>query len=46
VQETAAALQDRLVAVREEFEAHYDPYPALQRIEKIVTQQCRRIAKQ
>ena len=45
VQETAAALQGRLGQVREEFEAHYGAYPALQRIEKIVNQQCRRIAK-
>lgn len=37
VQETAAALQDRLAPVREEFEAHYGAYPALQRIEKMLT---------
>ncbi len=45
LQEAAAALQDRLGPVREEFEAHYGAYSALQRIEKIVRQQCRRIAK-
>jgi len=45
VRATAAALQERLVSVREVFEARYGHYPALQRIEKIVTQQCRRIAK-
>ena len=46
VQQTAAALQDRLGPVSEEFEARYGAYAALQRIEKIVNQQCRRIAKQ
>jgi serine/threonine-protein kinase HipA len=46
VHETGAALQERLVPVREAFEARYGDYPALQRIERIVTQQCRRIAKE
>jgi len=45
VRETAAALQERLGPVREEFESRYGAYPALQRIERIVTQQCRRITK-
>ncbi|MGD8616508.1 MAG: hypothetical protein PVI91_12710 [Gammaproteobacteria bacterium] len=43
VRETAAALQDRFGPTRQAFEAHYGAYPALQRIERIVTQQCRRI---
>ncbi len=45
VRETAAGLQERLGPVREEFESRYGAYPALQRIERIVTTQCRRIAK-
>jgi len=45
VQETAAALQERLVPVREAFEARYGDYPALQRIERVVTTQCRRVTK-
>lgn len=44
-QEAAVLLQDRLVPVREAFEADYGAYPALQRIEQIVTRQCRQIAK-
>jgi serine/threonine-protein kinase HipA len=45
VRESAAVLQERLGPVREEFEARYGVYPALQRIERIAMQQCRRIAK-
>ena len=45
VRETADALQERIGLVREAFEARYGAYPALQRIQKIVTQQYRRIAK-
>lgn len=45
VRETATALQERLGPVREAFEARYGSYPALQRIEKVVTTQCRHIAK-
>ncbi|OFZ96260.1 MAG: hypothetical protein A2Z44_00185 [Betaproteobacteria bacterium RBG_19FT_COMBO_58_11] len=45
VRETAAALQERLGPVREAFEARYGAYPALQRIEKVVTTQCRRSEK-
>lgn len=43
VRETAAGLQERLGPVRKAFEARYGDYPALQRIERIVTQQCRRM---
>lgn len=42
VRETAAALQKSLGQLREVFEARYGVYPALQRIEKVVTTQCRR----
>lgn len=45
VRETATALQERLGPVREVFEARYGAYPALQRIEKVVTTQCRRSEK-
>lgn len=45
VRETADALQERVGPEREEFEARYGAYPALQRIEKLVTTQCRRIVK-
>ncbi len=43
VRETAAALLESLGTARETFEARYGAYPALQRIEKIVATQCRRI---
>lgn len=42
VRETADALQEMIGPEREEFEARYGAYPALQRIEKVVTTQCRR----
>ena len=45
VRETADALQERLGPQREAFETRYGAYPALQRIERIVIQQCRRIVK-
>ncbi|MFZ0256092.1 MAG: type II toxin-antitoxin system HipA family toxin [Gammaproteobacteria bacterium] len=45
VRETADALQERIGQEREAFEARYGEYPALQRIEKIINQQCRRISK-
>ena len=45
VQQTAANLMGRLGQVREVFEADYGAYPALQRIEQVVTTQCRRITK-
>ena len=46
VRETAAALLESLGTARETFEARYGAYPALQRIEKIVNQQCRRITRE
>ncbi len=45
VQQTAATLMGRLGQVREAFEADYGAYPALQRIEQVVTKQCQRITK-
>ena len=45
VRETAAALLESLGTARETFEARYGAYPALQRIEQIVTTQCRRSEK-
>jgi len=46
VRETADALQEKVGLERKAFEARYGGYPALQRIQKIVTQQCRRMVKQ
>lgn len=45
LEEAASLLQEHLVPVREAFEADYGVYPALQRIEQIVSKQCRRFAK-
>ncbi|MXZ80071.1 MAG: type II toxin-antitoxin system HipA family toxin [Gammaproteobacteria bacterium] len=45
VRETADALQKRVGLEREAFEARYGAYSALQRIEKIVTTQCRRVIR-
>ena len=45
VRETADALQEKIGPGREAFEARYGAYPALQRIGRIVTQQCRRMVK-
>jgi len=46
VRKIANTLQKRIGPEREEFEARYGAYPALQRIQKVVTTQCRRITKQ
>lgn len=43
VHKIAVALQHRVGPEREAFDARYGPYPALQRIEKVVTTQCRRL---
>jgi serine/threonine-protein kinase HipA len=43
VEETAARLQENLAPVRDAFESRFGAYPALQRIEQIVTKQCRRV---
>lgn len=45
LEEAASLLQEHLVPVREAFDADYGVYPALQRIEQIVSKQCRRLAK-
>ncbi len=45
VAETAALLMDNIVATKEAFEAKFGDYPALQRIEQIVTKQSQRIAR-
>jgi len=45
VQETAAGLLEQLGPVREEFETRYCACPALQRIKRIVSRQCRRISQ-
>ena len=45
VREAAVALLESLGTARETFEARYGAYPALQRIEQIVTTQCRRSEK-
>ncbi|MEJ2446134.1 MAG: type II toxin-antitoxin system HipA family toxin [Exilibacterium sp.] len=42
VQDVAARLQEQLQPTREKFESLYGDYAALQRIEQIVTKQCRR----
>ncbi len=45
VQETADALQEKIDPERKTFETRYGAYPALQRIQKIVAKQCRRVIK-
>jgi len=45
VRETSGALQKSIGPVREAFEADYGDYPSLQRIQQVVSQQCRRIEK-
>jgi serine/threonine-protein kinase HipA len=42
--ETVIALRENLVPVREAFETRFGAYPALQRVERVVTTQCRRSA--
>jgi serine/threonine-protein kinase HipA len=44
VQETTTRLLEQLGPTRTAFETQYGAHPALQRIESIVTQQCRRIS--
>ena len=44
VEETAALLLEQAGNVRRLFEERYGDYPSLQRIERIVTQQCRRVS--
>ena len=42
VRTLATALLQQLQPVKEQFEALYGAYPALQRVEQVVTKQCRR----
>ena len=42
VDETAALLLENAIPTKETFEARFGDYPALQRIEHIVTKQCQR----
>jgi serine/threonine-protein kinase HipA len=42
LQETAASLLEKISNTKVQFEAQYGDYPSLQRIERIVTQQCHR----
>ncbi|MDS4069687.1 MAG: type II toxin-antitoxin system HipA family toxin [Candidatus Competibacter sp.] len=45
VEETAIRLLDAVAPLRESFEERSGAYPALRRVEQIVTQQCRRILR-
>ena len=45
VAETATLLAENMVLTKVAFEARFGAYPALQRIEQIVTKQCQRIAR-
>lgn len=44
VEQTATLLVEKLIPVKKAFEARFGAYPALQRIEHIVTKQCQRAA--
>ena len=41
IQEMMVGIQENLSNVQQEFESSFDHYPALQRIEKVITKQCR-----
>ena len=45
LQETAAALRRQMQPTLEAFTERYGPYPALQRVEQVITKQCRRALK-
>jgi serine/threonine-protein kinase HipA len=45
LQETAASLLEQIGQTKEVFEAQYGDYPSLQRIERVVTQQCHRATR-
>ncbi len=45
VEETRILLMENIVPTREVFEARFGDYPALQRIEQVVTKQCHRIVR-
>lgn len=46
IEDTADRLLNNLSQAKTSFESRYGPYPALQRIERIVTKQCQRAAVQ
>jgi len=45
LEETAALLLEQIGQTKALFEAQYGAYPSLQRIERIVTQQCNHAAR-
>ena len=45
VEETASSLLEQIAPARERFETLYGDYPSLQRIERVVTRQCRRVVQ-
>ena len=45
LQETAASLQQQMQPTLHAFAERYGPYPALQRVEQVITKQCRRALK-
>lgn len=45
IQDTASALLEEVSNTKEQFESQYGNYPSLQRIERVVTQQCLRIGR-
>lgn len=46
LQKMGETLLDSVAMIREQFEAQHGAYPALQRIQKVVTKQCQRTLKQ
>lgn len=44
MEQTATLLVEKLIPVKQAFEARFGAYPALQRIEHIGTKQCQRAA--
>ena len=45
LQETAASLLEQISHTKALFESQYGDYPSLQRIERVVTQQCHRVTR-
>jgi hypothetical protein len=45
LQDTAASLLEQISNTKALFEAQYGDYPSLQRIERVVTQQCHRATR-
>jgi serine/threonine-protein kinase HipA len=42
IQETLTAIREKIGSVREAFEENNGTYPALQRIERVISKQCQR----